>query len=256
MQEVAAGEAFNPKPPMEMSLGAHAPALAEVSVVTSSALLTILSFPDFDLWPLAWIGLVPLLIVIVQPNKASRAFLLGWLWGIVFFYGTCWWLTYPMIHYAHISAWLAYPLLLLPILLVALFPALCCALASRLIARFGTTAWILVPFLWVSFEWLRYLITGQVWNAIGYSQAFHPMMIQSAAWGGIYSVTLLILGSNAAIALLVIRRRFLLPVVFIVVVAAALIAATGVLSRSSQNRPFINRDTAIVVVGIQPNVPM
>src|SRR5205085_9123878 len=83
-----------------------------------------------------------------------------------------------------------------------------------------------------------------------------PMMIQSAAWGGIYSVTLLILGSNAAIALLVIRRRFLLPVVFIVVVAAALIAATGVLSRSSQNRPFINRDTAIVVVGIQPNVPM
>src|SRR5437868_6119354 len=161
-----------------------------------------------------------------------------------------------MIHYAHIRAWLAYPLLLLPILLVALFPALGCAFASRLIARFGPIALIMVPFLWVSCDWLRYLITGQVWNAIGYSQAFHAMMIQSAAWAGIYSVTLLILGSNAAIALLVIRRRFLLPVVFIVVVAAALIAATGVLSRSSQNRPFINRNTAIIVVGIQPNVPM
>src|SRR5207237_5355576 len=223
--------------------------LGEVSLVSSSVRLTILSFPDGDLWPLAWVGLVPLLVVIAQSSKESRAFLLGWLWGVIFFYGTCWWLTYPMIHYAHIRAWLAYPLLLLPILLVALFPALCCALASRLIARFGMIALILVPFLWVSFEWLRYIVTGQLWNAIGYSQAFHPMMIQSAAWGGIYSVTLLVLGSNAAIALLVIRRRFLLPVVFIVVVAAAIIAATGVLSRSSQNRPFVNRDTASGVVG-------
>src|SRR5437588_5180571 len=167
MQEVAAVGAFNPKPPIEMSSRAHAPPLAEVSLVSSSALLTILSFPDCDLWPLAWVGLVPLLVVIAQSSKESRAFLLGWLWGVIFFYGTCWWLTFPMIHYAHIAAWLAYPLLLLPILLVALFPALCCALASRLIARFGTIALILVPFLWVSFEWLRYIVTGQLWNAIG-----------------------------------------------------------------------------------------
>jgi len=34
--------------------------------------------------------------------------------GTIFFYGTCWWLTYPMIRYAHIRAWLAYPLFLLP----------------------------------------------------------------------------------------------------------------------------------------------
>src|SRR2546430_9531827 len=135
MQEVAAGEVFNPKRPMEMSIRAHAPALAEVSVVTSSALLTILSFPDFDLWPLAWVGLVPLLVVIAQSSKASRAFLLGWLWGIVFFYGTCWWLTYPMIHYAHISAWLAYPLLVLPVALVAIFPGFFSVARIRLITR-------------------------------------------------------------------------------------------------------------------------
>src|SRR5438477_7065001 len=140
MQEVAAGEALNPKRPLEVSRRAHAPALAEVSVVTSSALLTILSFPDFDLWPLAWVGLAPLLIVIVQLTKASRAFLLGWLWGIVFFYGTCWWLTYPMIHYARIAPWLAYPLLVLPVALVAIFPGLFSAVLLRLVARFGAAA--------------------------------------------------------------------------------------------------------------------
>src|SRR5437870_6559950 len=91
------------------------PTLAESLVATASALLLVLSFPDFDLWPLAWIGLVPLLVVIAQPLKPARSFLLGWLWGVVLFYGTCWWLTYPMIHYGHISSWLAYPLLTLPV---------------------------------------------------------------------------------------------------------------------------------------------
>src|SRR6058998_3552612 len=155
MQEVAAVEALNPKPLIEMSVRASTAMLAEVSVVTSSALLTILSFPDFDLWPLAWIGLVPLLVVIAQSSKASRAFLLGWLWGIIFFYGTCWWLTYPMIHYAHIPALRAYALLLLPVLLVALFPALFCLLLFRIKARFGLTAILIAPFIWGSLEWVR-----------------------------------------------------------------------------------------------------
>ena len=224
--------------------------------MSGSALLTVLSFPDFDLWFLAWISLTPLLIVVARSTTTRRAFVAGWLWGTIFFYGTCWWLTYPMIHYAHISAWLAYPLVLLPILLVALFPALCCAFAPGLIARFGPSALMLIPFLWISFDWLRYVVTGQVWNAIGYSQAFHPMMIQTARWGGIYSLTLLILVSNAAIALFLIRHRLLIPIVSMSVVVVALIAASGVLSSHAQSFPFISRDTAITVIGIQPNVPM
>ena len=122
------------------AIRASLPTPAEASLVSGSALLTVLSFPDFDLWFLAWISLTPLLIVIARSVTTRRAFVAGWLWGTIFFYGTCWWLTYPMIHYAHISAWLAYPLLLLPILLVALFPALCCAFAPGLIARFGVSA--------------------------------------------------------------------------------------------------------------------
>ena len=253
MQEVAAGEAFNPKPPMEMSIGAHAPALAEVSVVTSSALLTILSFPDFDLWPLAWIGLVPLLIVIVQPNKASRAFLLGWLWGIVFFYGTCWWLTYPMIHYAHIAPWLAYPLLVLPVALVAIFPGLFSAALTRLVARFGSAALFVAPLSWAALEWARYVVTGQVWNALGYSQAFHPMLIQPARWGGVYAISFLILTTNVALAFIFLRRT-MLAISFslgILIFAAILTAAAFVQGRG----PFTS-NTVRTVVAVQPNVPM
>src|SRR6266571_3279734 len=149
MQEVAAVEALNPKPPIEMSVHASTAMLAEVSVVTSSALLTILSFPDFDLWPLAWVSLVPLLLVLAQQLRIGRAFMIGWWWGVIFFYGTCWWLSYPMIHYAHIPAWLAYSLLFLPVGFVALFPALFCALQARVVSRFGQGTIFVAPLTWV-----------------------------------------------------------------------------------------------------------
>src|SRR5712692_11505200 len=104
MHDAAATEAPNRKlsPQSLTRLRASFPTLAEASLATGSALLLVLSFPDFDLWWLAWFGLVPLLVVVTRTTKAGRAFLLGWLWGVIFFYGTCWWLTYPMIHYARL----------------------------------------------------------------------------------------------------------------------------------------------------------
>ncbi len=46
----------------------------------------------------------------------------------------------------------------------------------------------------------------QLWNAIGYSQAYHSMLIQPASWGGVYAVSFLIVAINSAIALLIIKR--------------------------------------------------
>src|SRR6266536_2460986 len=161
MHEAVAAEAPNLKPVTHSLTGVRAgiPTLAEVSLAVGSALLLVLSFPDFDLWPLAWIGLVPLLVVVAQARTRSTAFVLGLLWGTIFFYGTCWWLTYPMIHYGGVSKWLAYPLLLLPVILVSIFPALACASISLVIKRFGSDAIFTAPILWVSFDWLRYVVT-------------------------------------------------------------------------------------------------
>src|SRR6266481_32267 len=215
MHDEVAVEAPNSRLPVVAVARAPVPPLTEVSWVIASALLLVLSFPDFELWPFAWVGLVPFLVIIARPLRGARAFMLGWLWGAIFFYGTCWWLTYPMIHYAHISAWLAYPLLLLPIALVALFPALFSLLLSRLIDCFGPGAVLAAPLLWVSCEWARYEVTGQLWNAIGYSQAFHPLLIQSARWGGVYAISFLLVLANSAIVLLLMRRMKLASVLLI-----------------------------------------
>src|SRR5258708_25860373 len=154
MHDAGAAQAPNRKlPPKSFTrVRASVPTLAEASLVIASALLLILSFPNFDLWWLAWIGLVPLLVVVRRTLNAGRAFLLGWLWGVIFFYGTCWWLTYPMIHYAHLRAPLPYLLLLLPVIFVALFPALFCVALWRVVSRFGQAGLFVAPFLWVSLE--------------------------------------------------------------------------------------------------------
>jgi apolipoprotein N-acyltransferase len=232
------------------------PTLAEAALAIASALLTIRSFPDFDLWFLAWIGLAPLLLAVARTQNALRASVLGWLYGTVFFYGTCWWLTYPMIHYAHISAWLAYPLFLLPVIFVALFPALFCGLLFRVIQRFGSAAICVAPLMWISFEWLRYAVTGQLWNALGYSQAFHPMLIQSARWGGVYALSFLIVLSNGAIAYLLFRRSFILPIACFVFVIIVIVTTSGVLTSQQEIRRASNTGIDVLIIAIQPNVPM
>ncbi len=232
------------------------PTLTEAALAVASAVLTILSFPNFDLWFLAWIGLIPLLLAIARAPSALRASVLGWLYGTLFFYGTCWWLTYPMIHYARISAWLAYPLFLLPVIFVALFPALFCRLLWLVIQRYGPAAICVAPLIWISLEWLRYAVTGQLWNAVGYSQAFHPTMIQSARWGGVYAVSCLIVLSNSALAYLLVRRRFVLPITGLLIVILVIVASSGVLISRRTVRRLITPENSLLVIAIQPNVPM
>jgi apolipoprotein N-acyltransferase len=253
MHDAVAVEAPNRK--LAVAARACVPTLGEVSLVIASALLLILSFPDFELWPLAWVGLVPFLVVVGQPLYAGRALLLGWLWGAIFFYGTCWWLTYPMIHYARLSPWLAYPLLLAPIALVAVFPALFSLMLSRMVGRFGLGAILVAPLVWVSSEWGRYAVTDQLWNALGYSQAFHPWLIQSARWGGVYAVSFLIVTSNVALAFALVRHTLRGAIVSIAVIALLCLAVGASFLETVINKE-IHSEPAPLVVAVQPNVPV
>jgi apolipoprotein N-acyltransferase len=229
--------------------------LPEASLVTASALLTILSFPDFDLWFLAWISFVPLLIAIAHTSSFRKAFVAGWLWGTIFFYGTCWWLTYPMIHSAQIRAWVAYPLLLLPIVFIALFPALACAIVSLLIKRLGSSAMLLTPIVWVSFEWLRYSLTGQLWNAIGYSQAGQPVMIQPAHWGGVYAISFAVVTTNAALVFALGRPTVKRMVLCALILSGIVVVIAFESLRTIPETTRSDRDPE-AVIAVQPNVPV
>jgi apolipoprotein N-acyltransferase len=234
---------------------ACAPTRVEVGLSILSAALLIISFPNFGLWPLAWVGLVPLFIAVVRRPQRGPAFLLGWITGTLFFYGSCYWLTYAMIRYGEIPTWLAFLLLIPGPLIAGLFPALCCMALARAAARWGARAVFLAPALWATFEWARLGAIGQLWNAIGYSQAFEPDLIQAARWGGVYLVSFLVVTVNAALAFAFLQRKARALIASSAAILFVLIITLLSLARTVMTTSNIRKPDA-VVVAVQPNVPM
>lgn len=220
----------------------------------SSAILLILAFPDFELWVLAWFALVPLLIA-VERNKSSaaKAFWLGLLSGTLFFYGSCWWLTYAPINYGGIPSPIVFFLLFPATLGAGVFFATFAAILARLMSKFGHSAFLLAPFVWAACEFLRLVITGNAWNGLGYSQAFQTNFISLAQYGGVFIIGFIIVIINAALANLLLkstRNAFL-------ILGLLLLGVYGIcnLAGLRKDSEHALRDT-VKVVAIQPNVPM
>lgn len=235
--------------------------------------LLVLAFPDFEWWWTAWFALVPLMWAVDREKESTvRSFVVGWIFGTTFFFGTCWWLTFAPITYAGFPWPLAYSLILIATLGAGIFPAIFAAILSIFLRRFGSSAFILAPFIWVFSEFLRYWLTGNNWNAIGYSQACEPYCsvptiwlipsLWTAAIGGVLFTTGIIVFANALILRTLaanlrsgeIGKGFKKSVlewvgVFVLSVALSFLHAV---TRLDDRRD----KTWQTVVAIQPNVPM
>ena len=257
MQEVVS--TMGAKPTFLRSFADHiriaTPSLTEWLASLSTSLLLILSFPNFALPILAWIALVPLLLAICRQPIPGRAFILGWTSGTVFFYVSCYWLTYSMIHYGGLPVLVSYLLLVPGAVVMGLFPGLFATVVALFLKRWGRLTLMLAPFVWASTEWLRLGITGQLWNALGYSQAgvLNNALILPAAWAGVYGVSFLILCANAAIALIILERTIKASVISF----ATLALIATILFVANNGRPAeVGRADSLYVVAVQPNVPM
>src|SRR3954470_3073900 len=132
------------------------PSWQSASLAVVASVLLILAFPDFEYWFLAWFAMAPLMWAVDREKESAvRCFLLGWLFGFLFFSGTCWWLTYAPIHYAAFPWSLAYFLLFCVTAVTGLFPAIFAAILSVLLRRFGSWAFLAAPFVWVFSDLLR-----------------------------------------------------------------------------------------------------
>lgn len=227
------------------------PSLTDLALALLSAILLILSFPNFELWPLAWIALVPLLFV-ASRSHTWPTFFTGWAFGIVFFYCTCYWLTYSMINFGGFPTGIAYAALLPGAFVIGIFPAFFAYLLAKAFRVWGSFALFLAPIMWVAFEWIRLQCTGQLWNAIGYSQAYHPQLLGPARFGGVYAVGFVIVLVNSAIASAILERT---RRAWLVAIAASMTAGLIVFCTGSFNQPSASITDAHVVA-IQPNVPM
>jgi apolipoprotein N-acyltransferase len=231
--------------------------LSLILAIVSGILLT-LSFPDLDLWWLAWVALVPLLYAVyLGRNSFFASILSGWIFGTIFIYGTCWWLTYAPIHYAEFPAPLAYFVMFFVAAGIGVFWALFSLVQGRLFRRYGGRAAMLAPILWVGIEYLRYLLTGNVWNALGYSQAFVPALVQPAKYGSVFLVGFLVIVFNAVLFFLILDRSRKSSAIFsaAAVFIAALLWLSQPVTRGCACETDVSASSA-KVIAIQPNVPM
>jgi apolipoprotein N-acyltransferase len=165
-----------------------------------SGLLLVLCFPTVDLFPVAWVALVPFLISLYDKGS-KQAFRAGMVLGVPYFFGTLYWIYHSINHYGGVSLIGSVAIVVLLCLYLSLYTAVFALLFSATIRRTKLPALLLAPVFWVVLEFLRsYIFTGFPWSSIGYSQYKFLGIIQIADITGIYGVSFLVVAVNGALA--------------------------------------------------------
>lgn len=160
-------------------------------VIFSAVLMSVAVPPS--LWGvLAWVALVPLVLVIWHESP-WRAAQLGALFGVASLAGILSWLwQLPAFNVFDALALFGY---------LAIYPALWCAGVAWLSGR--RLPWVLpAAVLWVLLDWLR----GHAgplalpWEPLAHSQIADLPLLQLAAWGGAPAITFVVCLVNLAIA--------------------------------------------------------
>ncbi len=164
-----------------------------VVLISISACLTWASFTPVDVGPLAWVCLVPLLLLARIEHRTSRMYRSLYIVGFVMWLITLQWMRLgdPLMYIA-LLALSAYMAFFWPIFI---------ALTRSAVWRYRTPLYIAAPVFWVGLEYLRaYLISGFSWYYIGHTQHNWVEIIQISDIFGAYGVSFLVVMANAAIA--------------------------------------------------------
>jgi apolipoprotein N-acyltransferase len=206
--------------------------------------------PGWDL--LGWVALAPVLALAVTAGTPRRAFLEGWVAGLGFFLPLLRWLTHTMTTFSTLTLPLAVLVLLaLAGYLAAFWGGVSWTLAW-LQARFGARTLWLAPAIWAAAELARtHFLGGFPWGLLGYVPSRRLLVIQIAAWTGVYGVSALLILVNTALAWTAVERRWRAAAV------AGLISAVAVGGTSLVGRTQLaSRDgPTLPVAVVQGNIP-
>jgi apolipoprotein N-acyltransferase len=173
-----------------------------------SGALLVLSLPKPDLYPLAWIALVPLLAVVANTGSVVQVILASYISGVVFFAGSCYWITETMTIYGGLSIPLAVGVGALFAVMYALYFVLFGLGLHVAVKKFGKRGLIFAAPLWVTVELLRaILFSGFPWMLSGYALVPYTGVLQIVTWAGIYGLSFVATAVNSAIAYGFVQRN-------------------------------------------------
>ncbi len=183
-----------------------------------AAVLQLIPFPVAGPAPLwrrlfCWFCLVPLLMALLGRDRSSaplrpvQTALLGYVCGIVWYMGNCYWIYQTMHIYGELPGPVSLGILVLFSLYLGLYLALFGWLVGWLRATYSVRiALYASPFLWVAGELARARITGFPWDLLGYTQVDNAMLTRVAPIGGVMLLSYVIVALNALFAAAVIAN--------------------------------------------------
>ncbi|MGA2353268.1 MAG: apolipoprotein N-acyltransferase [Terriglobales bacterium] len=247
-----------------------------------SAVLQVVIFPLPNLYWFSWVAVAPLLVAILQarapepetlqlqldgeqhlqPATLLQGFILGYVCGMFWFAGTCYWIFDTMHRYGEMPIPAAAVALILFCMYVGLYHGLFGLLLALVARSTGSAAKVgspitsirralaAAPFLWVAVELARTRITAFPWELLGYSQTANFSLTRIATLVGVYGLSFEIMLVNSVFAAAFVvakeQRKSLLTAAS---VAAAILQAGQLLAPA----PLATDRSALLV---QPNIPI
>ena len=222
---------------MDRSSGASAPRDSWRMRVASLAAgaLPVLTFPRPSLSWLAWVVLVPGLVLMRSAPTVRAAAVRGWWFGGGYLFAALYW-TLPNIGPG--------------LVLVALvFGAMWTTWGAAARWLPPPAALVALPCVWVAIEFARsWPRLGGPWALLGASQWSHPTVLSLAALGGVWLVSLVLVAVNTAVALALLSSKHRAA---LLAFAVALVAA-GPVAYVVRSEPPTARTFRVALV--QPGV--
>jgi apolipoprotein N-acyltransferase len=162
----------------------------------------------------AWFGLVPLILAALypvnevvgvtptKPRLLRNGFKFGYLAGVLWYMGNCYWIYDTMLIHGHLSPSVSLLLLIGYSLVLGLYFGiftLCLVLIKRATGSMRL-ALVAAPFLWAGIELAAARITCVPWDQLGYSQVDNPILTLLAPWTGVYGISFVLVAANALLA--------------------------------------------------------
>ncbi len=117
----------------------------------SSGLLIAFAFPTFDIWPLAWFALVPLLLAL-EGKPAGKAFRLALLTGTTANFVGFFWMVTMLHRFGHLPYGVSVPIIFVGSIWQGLAIGGAVALSVVVTRRLGWPLWLVLPFFYTGLE--------------------------------------------------------------------------------------------------------
>ena len=216
--------------------------LVGCGIAAAAGLGTSLAFPPVGAWPVAFVGLVPLLLVL-RTSTVGRGAIVGLCFGLGLYGASLYW----VLLFGEL-AWTG--IVLLSAAALAAFGAV-----SILVRRSGRPIIdaLAIAAAWTVLDWTRaaWPLGGFTWDSLGISQVGNRTLLPLAGITAVWGVTFVVVFVNATVAELLTRQGSGRHRIVLVAIAALAVTAPVLLPATTLDGPTVS----IAVVQIDVRVP-